>query len=227
MSRRAAGPAEHAVLALTGRGELPFSTLHGTPLLVHALGSLVTIGCVDVVVVVEEHDVGRVTRLVTAAGLPARVLTGSRWWRELRAGRSVGLVVHDPLCPLASAAFLASVRETAAASHGISVAAYRPVTDTVKTVVEGAIHGTIDREGLAAVGSPVVIAREVMAAAVAADEAPPLEDFGVLAAWLRHRGPLALLKGPSLARRVEDESAVNLLECVVELDRQVRHDGLD
>jgi hypothetical protein len=42
-----------------------------------------------------------------------------------------------------------------------------------------------------------------------------------LVAWLRERGPVELVTAPSLARRVDDASAVNLLECVDELRRQV------
>ena len=62
----------------------------------------------------------------------------------------LGLLVHDALCPLASTDFIRGVRQQAAASPELSVLAYRPVTDTVKTVVDSRIQGTIDREGLAA-----------------------------------------------------------------------------
>jgi hypothetical protein len=48
-----------------------------------------------------------------------------------------------------------------------------------------------------------------------------LSNFGELLSWLRGRGPVELVKGPSLARRVDDASAVNLLECVDEVGRRV------
>jgi hypothetical protein len=98
------------------------------------------------------------------------------------------------------------------------------VTDTVKTVVDERIHGTIDREGLAALIAPVLVAAPVLHGAVVAGDEPPLADFGELLGWLRARGPVELVKGPSLARRVDDASAVNLLECVDEVGRRV-HTG--
>jgi hypothetical protein len=51
-----------------------------------------------------------------------------------------------------------------------------------------------------------------------------VDDFARLAAWLRARGPVELVRAPSLARRVDDASAVNLLECVDELARRVRRE---
>ena len=50
---------------------------------------------------------------------------------------------------------------------------------------------------------------------------PPVHDFGLLAAWLRERGGLELLRAPSMARRVGDESALRVLECLDELGRRV------
>ena len=141
-------------------------------------------------------------------------------------GRARVSLVHDPLCPLASAAFLAAVRAEAAADPGLSVAAYRPVTDTVKTVVDEVIHGTVDREGLAAI---VCARRDRRRRRRGRREAP---GERIAPRWVTSPArrvaararPVGLVKGPSLARRVEDASAVNLLECVDELNRQVRHD---
>ena len=76
--------------------------------------------------------------------------------QELLAG---SLLVHDPLCPLTSAEFLAEVRRAGHHKPGVSLAAFRPVTDTVKTVVDERIHGTIAREGLAALLAPVLVVR--------------------------------------------------------------------
>jgi hypothetical protein len=135
-----------------------------------------------------------------------------------------GLLVHDALCPLASTDFIRDVRLAAAATPGVSVLAYRPVTDTVKTVVDSRIQGTIDREGLAALVSPAVVAPAVVSAALADDDLPPIDDFVRLAGWLRARGVVDLVRAPSLARRVDDASSVNLLECVDELSRSVRRE---
>lgn len=214
--------AEHGVLALAGRGDLPFASLHRVPLYLHALRALVDASSEDVVLVVGADDRPRVRDEVARTGLSVRVLTEATWWAHLRRERPGSLLVHDSLCPLASAEFLASVRRGSAMHPEVSRVAFRPVTDTVKTVVDERIQGTIDREGLAALISPCLVASTVLAAAVAADDEPPLHDFAELVGWLRQRGPVELVKGPSLARRVDDASAVNLLECVDEIARRVR-----
>lgn len=214
-----------AVLALAGRGALPHAALHRTPLYLHALKALRAAGERRVLLVVDEDDRGRVESEVRRAGMAADVRRVDGWWESLR-GLDVGtgLLLHDSLCPLASGDFIRSVRGEAAARPGASVMSYRPVTDTVKTVVDSRIQGTIDREGLAALVSPAVVASQVVAEALEGAGAPPLDDFARLAGWLRARGEVALVRAPSLARRVEDASAVNLLECVDELARSVRRD---
>ena len=215
-----ARPSEPGVLALVGRGDLPFTPLHRVPLYLHALRALVDASTPTVVLVVGPGDELRVGAEVGRTGLPARVLTADAWWAQLRHDPPGSLLVHDPLCPLAPAAFLRSVR--GAGDPSVSRVAYRPVTDTVKTVVDGRIHGTIDREGLGALISPCLVASPVLAAAVASDDPPPLDDFALLVGWLHARGPVDLVKGPSMASRVDDPSAVNLLECVDEIGRRVR-----
>jgi 2-C-methyl-D-erythritol 4-phosphate cytidylyltransferase len=214
-----------AVLAMAGRGRLPYASLHRSPLYLHALHALVAAGDHDVVVAVDEADLGRVTDEVRRSGLGADVRADGGWWELLRDGDpGAGLLVHDALCPLASADFIRGLRRDAAADPEASLLAYRPVTDTVKTVQDSRIHGTIDREALAALVSPAVVAPAVLTAALEADERPPVDDFAHLAAWLRARGRVELVRAPSLARRVDDASAVNLLECVDELARRVRRE---
>jgi 2-C-methyl-D-erythritol 4-phosphate cytidylyltransferase len=214
-----------AVLALAGRAALPYVALHKVPLYLHALRALAAAGAHRVLVVVDEADRDRVARDVRHAGVPADVRTASDWWATLH-GCDVGegLLVHDALCPLASVDFIRSVRAGAAARPDVSVLAYRPVTDTVKTVVDSRIQGTIDREGLAALVSPAVMAPRLLADALAVDAPPPIDDFARLAGWLRARGEVELVRAPSLARRVDDASSVNLLECVDELSRSVRRE---
>lgn len=213
------------LLAMAGRDGLPYASLHRAPLYLHALRSLAASGAVELVVAVDEADLDRVVREVRHAGLTAEVRAGTGWWDELRQrDTSGGLLVHDALCPLASADFLRSVRTEAAGRPDASLLAYRPVTDTVKTVVDSRIQGTIDREGLAALVSPAVVAPRVLADAVAAGDRPPVDDFARLAGWLRDRGEVELVRAPSLARRVDDASSVNLLECVDELARRTRRE---
>jgi hypothetical protein len=214
----------HAVLAVAGREDLPFALLHGVPLYLHALRSLVAASPEAVSVVVAADHEDRVRREVRDAGLSVPVLGTDTWWSDEGPRLRGSLLVHDPLCPLTSPEFLAGVRRTGHENPGVSLAAFRPVTDTVKTVVDERIHGTIDREGLAALIAPVLIAAPILRAAVASADEPPLDHFGELLSWLRSRGPVELVKGPSLARRVDDASAVNLLECVDEVGRSV-HTG--
>jgi 2-C-methyl-D-erythritol 4-phosphate cytidylyltransferase len=209
---------------VAGREDLPFALLHGVPLYLHALRSLVAASPEGVSVVVTADHEDRVRGEVLDAGLSVPVLGGDTWWSDAGPRLRGSLLVHDPLCPLTSREFLAEVRRTGHENPGVSLAAFRPVTDTVKTVVDERIHGTIDREGLAALIAPVLIAAQVLRDAVAAADEPPLENFGELLGWLRSRGPVELVKGPSLARRVDDASAVNLLECVDEVGRSV-HTG--
>lgn len=214
-----------AVLALAGRGVLPHVALHKVPLYLHALKALAAAGEHRVLVVVDEADRERVALDVRHGGMIADVRTGDDWWEDLRTcDLTTGLLVHDALCPLASSDFIREVRREAAAHPERSVLAYRPVTDTVKTVVDSRIQGTIDREGLAALVSPAVVSSRVLAAALAGDAPPPIGDFARLARWLRERGEVELVRAPSLARRVDDASSVNLLECVDELARSVRRE---
>ena len=211
---------QRSVLALVGRGELPFALLHGSPLYVHAVRALAEVGSRDISVVADQRHLEDVRRQVARVAPRARVVDEAVWWREVSADPG-SLLVHDPLCPLASAEFLGSVAEEAERER-VTMVAIRPVTDTVKTVVDDRIQGTIDRESLAGLIAPLVVTGSVVEAAVAADDPPPLADFGELVTWLRARGRVVLVKGPSLARRVDDTSAVNLLECVDELSRRVR-----
>lgn len=224
MSDGSAG-AMPAVLAVAGRGRLPYAPLHNVPLYLHALRSLVAAAGHHLVVAVDEADRQRVAAEVREAGVVADVRAGAAWWEDLRSlDVSSGLLVHDPLCPLASPDFIRGVRRDALARPERSVLAYRPVTDTVKTVVDSRIQGTIDREGLAALVSPGVVAPGVLAGALEDGAPPPIDDFARLAGWLRERGEVELVRAPSLARRVDDASSVNLLECVDELSRKVRRD---
>jgi hypothetical protein len=202
------------VLSLLGHESLGFELLHGEPLYVHALRALVVGVGGEPLLVVRRPDVERVIAEVTHADLATRVVIAEEWWAAVRELPGTALLLHDALCPLASADFLAAV--AGRTSEQVSLVGYRPVTDTVKTAVGGAIQGTIDREGLAAITAPVLVA-----AAVVGDQEPPIADVVALVAWLRERGPVELVTAPSLARRVDDASAVNLLECVDELSRQV------
>lgn len=220
MHQDAEGPLH--VVPLVGRCPLAFELLHREPLYLHAVRAIGLVPDADPVVAAPLEHVERVSADVERAVLPVRVLPDDEWWDLASRSAPPSLLVHDPLCPLVPAEFLAAVCRRAGEQRGTSFVAFRPVTDTVKTAVDGRIQGTIDRENLAALTSPVLIAGAVLSASVRAGDPPPVSDFAGLVAWIRARGPLELVAAPVLGGRVDGASAVNLLECVDELGRQRR-----
>jgi hypothetical protein len=198
------------VVPLEARGTLPLVELHGEPMFLHPVRALLRSGVVDRVVVTAD-DPAAVAPFVERRRLHVEVVAAAAFWSA--AARTV--VLADPLCPLLPSGFVA--RLLADRPRDAVVAGYRPVTDTVKTVVDQQIVGTIDRDTLAIVASPVVLPGHAFAG-----EAPPVHDFALLATWLRKRGDLELRKAPSMARRVGDESALRVLECLDELGRRVQ-----
>jgi hypothetical protein len=221
---------------LEGRGSLPFVDLHQQALFLHAVRALLDVDAVDgrVVVTVGPDQRDAVVAALAHADLPVLVEEPRTWWRSV-AGR-VELVLHDPLCPLVPASFIAACLREAGTDQDTdedtdqdsdedsdrgALVAFRPVTDTIKTVVEDHIVDTLDRDLFGIVASPVVFGLDGDDP-VLRDAGPPTEDFAVLATWLRARGPVLLHKAPSLGRRVDDASAVNLLECMDEMARSVR-----
>jgi 2-C-methyl-D-erythritol 4-phosphate cytidylyltransferase len=124
--------------------------------------------------------------------------------------RQRALVLHDPLCPLTPVAFL---REAIAVSvsEDVVVVGVQPVTDTIKTTRDGVVGETVDREGLWTVTSPVVLPASVVAGL---DRWPEAEDFPALVSSLREHVEVRFLEAPALGRRVEDESALVLLEAL-------------
>jgi hypothetical protein len=216
------GPSPTWTLAVVvaGRGRLPFHDLHGEPLLAHVLRTAhdVARGRPVLVVVDDERTpaaTGEPERIARGVGGATEVVSVSDLWARTDLG---SLVILDPLCPLAPATFVAEVLGRAEADGESALVAYRPVTDTVKSVVDGRISGTIDRELLGAVSTPVVLP-----AAVLADPGgPPPVDVTELVGWLRARTRVELVRAPSAARRVDDEAALQVLECVDEINRRSR-----
>ena len=167
----------------TGRGSMPFAMLDGEPLVALASFALEDSGVELVDFHVDLADVRDQHR---------------------------PLVIHDPLCPLTPIAFLREALATAVAED-VVVVGVQPVTDTIKTVEAGVVGGTVDREGLWAVTSPVVLPAGVVAELHAW---PDADDFTALVSWLRQRFEVRFLEAPVLGRRVEDESSVALLEAL-------------
>lgn len=121
------------------------------------------------------------------------------------------LLVHDPLCPLAPATHLDEVLDELALPGGgyRAGAAVHPMTDTVKTVHaddEGfAVAGTVDRERLRVVTTPVMVPADLAASLPAAADGP------ALVAGLRHHGEVLLVTAPPIARRVHDRAGLHLV----------------
>jgi 2-C-methyl-D-erythritol 4-phosphate cytidylyltransferase len=206
-------------IVMSGRGALPYLALHGEPLLAHVLRTAHAVSGGDPVTIVVDGErpnlraVGEEPqRIARAAGGPTQLVVAGDYWTRAHE-RPVAIL--DPLCPLVPASFVAQVLERSQAEPETALVAYRPVTDTVKSVVGGSIRGTIDRQRLAVVSSPVVLPRAVLG------EQPPT-DVSELVAWLRRRATVELVRAPSAARRVGDEAALQVLECVDEINRRSR-----
>lgn len=164
------------------RGSLPFALVHGESLVACAAWAL---GDAEVTAV----DLGTT-------------------WAEVAAAEEA-VVLHDPLCPLTPASFIASCVERSAAEDAV-VLGVRPVTDTVKEVLGGVVGATVDRSELRAVASPLVLPANVVA------QLPglPTTDLAALADELRTRHRLVLVEAPPEARRVNSEADVRVLEAL-------------
>jgi len=164
------------------RGSLPYALIHGESLVACAAWAL------------GEAGVDLVDASVPWAGLA-------------ESGEDV--VLHDALCPMTPPAFIHACLELARET-GRPVVGVRPVTDTIKVVSDGLVGETVDRDGLIAIASPLVIP-----AAVAASLAPPGHDLGRVVADLAAAGHrVETLEAPSQGRRVASVEAVRLLEAL-------------
>ncbi len=166
------------------RGSLPYRLVHGEALVAAAAWAMGEAG-------VSLVDVTVPWSVVTDLGRP--------------------LVLHDPLCPMTPPDFIAECVRIAVARDVVTVGV-RPVTDTVKRVVEGRLGQTVDRDALAAVCSPVVLPARV----VATFSACPTGDFAELVADLRSSYDVVLVDAPGSARRVASDEDIRVLEALTE-----------
>ena len=164
------------------RGPLPYALIHGEALVAAAAWALGEAGVTPV-------DTGTPWSAIAEAGEP--------------------FVLHDALCPMTPPAFVAAC-VTRAVEHECVVVGVRPVTDTVKVVEDGLVGQTVDREGLVAVVSPVVLPASVLARL----DALPSTDFVALVAALRARFPVELVEAPPSARPVGSEEDLRVLEAL-------------
>lgn len=164
------------------RGSLPYALIHGESLVACAAWAM------------GEAEIHLVDASVPWSGL---------------AESGDDLVLHDALCPMTPPAFIRTCLERARET-GRPVVGVRPVTDTVKIVSDGFVGETVDREGLLAIASPLVIP-----AAVAATMAPPSHDVARAVADLAAAGHrVETLEAPTEGRRVATVEALRLLEAL-------------
>ena len=175
-------PPALGVVLEAGRGALPFALIHGEALVACAAWALGESGVTPVDASVE--------------------------WAALRESGEP-FVLHDSLCPMTPAGFIAACVEQAVADD-VVVAAVRPVTDTVKVVRDGAVGETVDRAGLHALASPVVLPASVVAALAEA----PGEDLAALVGRLCAEHEVRWVPAPPAARRVATTEDVRALEAL-------------
>jgi 2-C-methyl-D-erythritol 4-phosphate cytidylyltransferase len=197
--------------------------LDGLPLVLHAVRAVRQVAA-TVVVLAPVADVAGLRGALDRAGMAAvrtgtldghgggdlagavTAALGSPLPRGCRA-----LLVHDPLCPLAPATHLDEVLDELSLPGGgyRAGAAVHPMTDTVKTVHaddEGfAVAGTVDRERLRVVTTPVMVPADL------AGSLPAAADGPALVAGLRHHGEVLLVTAPPIARRVHDRAGLHLV----------------
>jgi len=167
---------------IDGRGSLPFALVHGESLVAAASWAVGEAG-------VQLIDASVTFEQVRAAGMP--------------------LLLHDPLCPLTPAGFLAGAVETCLAT-GQVVVGYREVTDTIK-VREGEVLGaTVDRARLRSVTSPVVVPAQVLADLESLDST----DFAALVGRLAEVAEIHWLAAPPIARRIAGKDDLAVLEAL-------------
>ncbi|UFN43694.1 2-C-methyl-D-erythritol 4-phosphate cytidylyltransferase [Nocardioides okcheonensis] len=134
-------------------------------------------------------------------------------WEEL-AGSGRDLVLHDALCPMTPASFIADCLDLARTT-GRPVVGTRPVTDTVKAVADGLVGSTLDRDDLVAVTSPLVVPAAVLAGLARR----PSNDLAQAVADLAAAGqPVQTLVAPPEGRRVDTVDDVRLLEALTTAD---------
>jgi 2-C-methyl-D-erythritol 4-phosphate cytidylyltransferase len=135
--------------------------LGGWPLFVHAARALGE-AAGAAIVSAAASEVGRVRAALDGAGLGgAQVFAGGSSLGAVLAGEVLAgaacVLVHDPCCPLVPPSHLAEVLAQARQTPSEVVVSTRPMTDTVKSVVDGFVHATVDRDHLRVLSSPVAL----------------------------------------------------------------------
>ncbi len=163
-----------ALLVAAGRGTRLGSdgpkalvAVAGRPMLDWSLDAMRAVQEIDQIVVALPEGVQVPAGTI---GVPGGTERSHSVLAALRASVGDPVVVHDAARPLVTPAL---VRRALAAleQHGCDAAiAAAPVHDTVKRVVDGVVHGTLDRSELWAVQTPQVFRRTALERALAAGQ---------------------------------------------------------
>ncbi|MFJ9317730.1 hypothetical protein ACIRN4_26305 [Pimelobacter simplex] len=180
-----------------GRGALPFRLIHGESLVAAA---------------------------AWAAGEAGVDLLDQTVPWEALVERGGPLLLHDPLCPMTPPDFLRACADRAEVAD-VVVVGVRPVTDTVKEAHAASDDGeslgaSVDRDGLVAVCSPVVLPTSVVADLLGGpDGRLPATDFVALVTALRDRygaARVVLVDAPPAARRIGSDADLQVLEALTD-----------
>lgn len=180
-----------------GRGALPFRLIHGESLVAAA---------------------------AWAAGEAGVDLLDQTVPWEALVERGGPLLLHDPLCPMTPPDFLRACADRAEVAD-VVVVGVRPVTDTVKEAHPApdggeSLGASVDRDGLVAVCSPVVLPSTVVADLLGGPDARlPATDFVALATALRERygaARVVLVDAPPAARRIGSDADLRVLEALTD-----------
>jgi 2-C-methyl-D-erythritol 4-phosphate cytidylyltransferase len=162
-------PAGGLGVRMGSRRPKQYLRLGGAPILVATLRALGRARGLDgIVVAVPEAHVAATRRLLARRRVPKilEVVAGGAdrqesVWRALQRvpDGARWIVVHDAVRPFITGALVERVR--AAAARGAATCGV-PVRETVKRVKDGAVEGTVERQGLWLTQTPQVFARDLL-----------------------------------------------------------------
>lgn len=172
-----------------------FVKLHGHSMLHYSLATLAKLPQITEVVIAIPTGFEKRTRDEAARArleVPVKITPGGlerqdsvRIALALTSAEAEVIVIHDAARPFADVALFRRCLE-AAAARGAAIAAI-PVADTLKRVVDGAIHATVKRAGLYQAQTPQAFQRRLLMAAheratrehiIATDDADLVEQIG-------------------------------------------------
>lgn len=208
------------LVPLVGREPLACRPFNGSALFLSAVGALSQVANPPVMVLTDPEQTSSATDALAGYRAVVDLAESPRDDDRLRAAaRSAGVaLVHDPLCPLVTPASLRSCM--LAASAGKATVAVRPVVDTIKAAARGMVAGTVDRDGLRIVSSPVAMPADLLCDIP--DLTATLADLGALVQWLRGRCDVVLTAAPTASWRIEDVSSMRLVSSVEAVGHRLR-----